>query len=360
MTPGPTRVPTRVLAAGARPMLHHRSPEFAAELGTLLALLAPVFGTRTPVLPLHSTGRGAMEAAIANFFSPDDEIAACCNGKFGALWATLADSYGLVVHRVATEWDADIEIGALEATLDRFPGICAVTLPYCDTSSGVINDIAAIARIAGRHGALVLVDGVSAIGGMPFEFDAWQIDVAVTASQKCLMSSPGLAFAAVSDRAWRRGAAARLPRQYWDLEAVRQAVTRPKPETPGTPPVHVVFQVVEALRAMHEEGLERVYERHETMGRMTRDGAAALGLPPQCPAHRRPSPTMTAIGVPAALDATAIRGAVKARGILTAAGLGPYEGAAIRIGHMGDIRPADVERTLVALRDSLAALTLPA
>jgi aspartate aminotransferase-like enzyme len=184
--------------------------------------------------------------------------------------------------------------------------------------------------------------------------------VAVTASQKCLMSSPGLAFAAVSERAWRRAATARLPCQYWNLGAVRQAVTRARPETPGTPPVHVALQVVEALRAMHEEGLERVYERHETMGRMTRDGAAALGLPSQCPGLRRRSPTMTALAVPPPLDATAIRTALKARGILTAAGLGPYDGLAIRIGHMGDIRPADVDRTLVALRDSFAALTLPA
>lgn len=119
MTPGPTRVPKRVLGAGARPMLHHRSPEFSAELATMLELLSPVFGTRGLVLPVHATGRGAMEAAICNLFSAGDEIASCCNGRFGEMWARLAESHGVVVHPVFTNWNQDVDLVELAGLLER-------------------------------------------------------------------------------------------------------------------------------------------------------------------------------------------------------------------------------------------------
>src|SRR5689334_14730151 len=121
MTPGPTRVPDRVLTAGARPMIHHRTAEFSAELAEMLELLQPVFGTTAPVLPVHTTGRGAMEATICNLFSSGDAIAVCCNGKFGEMWATLATSYGLVVHRVAEDWDCDVNPSEVDRLLDRNP-----------------------------------------------------------------------------------------------------------------------------------------------------------------------------------------------------------------------------------------------
>src|SRR4051794_39276833 len=152
MTPGPTRVPDRVLRAGARPMLHHRSPEFSVELATVLDLIKPVFGTRGPVLPIHTTGRGATEAAIANLFSPGDEIAVCCNGKFGEQWAGLAATYGLTVHRLATDWTRDVDPDEVDALLHDRPATRAVALAYCDTSTGVANDIAAVARVARARG----------------------------------------------------------------------------------------------------------------------------------------------------------------------------------------------------------------
>jgi len=349
MTPGPTRVPERVLRAGARPMLHHRTPAFSAELVQLLELLRPLFGTQEMVLPVHTTGRGAMEAVLCNLFSAGEEIAVCCNGKFGELWAKFATSYGLVVHRVAEDWAADIDIAALTDTLKAHPRTRAVALAYCDTSTGVRNDVAAVARAAKQLGALVLVDCVSALGGMPFDFDEWEVDVAVTASQKCLMSSPGLAFVALSPRAWHAAMAAKLPRNYWDFLAIKQSLSRPRPETPGTTPVHLVLQVAEALRMLHDEGLERVRQRHEAMAEWVRCAVAQRGLVLQCPELARYSPTLTAIALPAGLAPAAVREALVARGILTAAGMGPYEQSAFRIGHLGDIRLADVERTLGGL-----------
>src|SRR5262245_42081356 len=353
MTPGPTRVPERVLAAGARAMIHHRTPEFSRELSTAIELLGPVFGTSSKPLPIHTTGRGALEATICNLFSAGDEIAMCCNGKFGEMWAGFAESYGLVVHRYSTSWEDDADPGELNDLLTRRSNIKAVSLAYGDTSTGVANDVAAIARVAQSHGALTLVDAVSSLGGMPFSFDEWGVDVTVTASQKCLMSSPGLAWVAMSDRAWRATDTARLPRNYWDFRAVRETISKAKPETPGTTPVHLMLQVAEALRMMHEEGLPQVYARHTAMAERARQGAVELGLDLQCPNLARRSATLTAIALPSGISPKAFRDRIKAQGILTAAGLGQYEATGFRIGHMGDIRMADVERTLGAVSEAL-------
>jgi len=356
MTPGPTRVPDRVLQAGARPMIHHRSPEFSRELATAIELLGPLFGTRSAPMPVHTTGRGALEATICNLFSPGDEIAVCCNGKFGEMWAGFAEAYGLVVRRFSTDWEHDADADELERLLAEHSQVHAVALAYVDTSTGVANDVAAIARVARAHGALVLVDGVPSIGGMRFAFDEWDLDVAVTASQKCLMSSPGLSWVAVSERGWRAVATSRLPRHYWDFTAIRRTISAAKPETPGTTPVHIVMQVAEALRMIDEEGLVNVYDRHAAMAQRVREGVAELGLSMQCPALERRANTVTAIALPPTVEPRAIRDALKARGIWTAAGLGRYERGGFRIGHMGDIRMADVERTLGALREVLATV----
>jgi aspartate aminotransferase-like enzyme len=355
MTPGPTRVPQRVLDAGARPMMHHRSREFSRELAELLELLGPVFGSPRPVLPIHTTGRGALEAAICNLFSPDDEIAVCCNGKFGEMWAGFAESYAVRVHRISADWSRSVSAAEVDAFLGENPQVGALALTYVDTSTGVANDVAAVARVARAHDVLVLVDGVPSIGGMPFAFDEWGIDVAVTASQKCLMSSPGMAFVAMSERAWSAAKHARLPRNYWDFAAIQRAISAPKIETPGTTPVHLVLQLAESLRMIHEEGLPRVLERHRAMAERIQGGVRALGLEMQCPALERHAWTVTAIALPGHLAPAAVRAGLEAHGVYTAGALGRFQSSGFRIGHMGDIRLDDVERTLTVLRDVLSS-----
>ncbi len=355
LTPGPTRVPERVLRAGGRPMIHHRTPEFAKELATVLELLPPIFGTTQPILPVHTTGRGGLEATICNLFSAGDEIAGCCNGKFGEMWAGLAESYGVVAHWIETDWERSVNPAAVEAFLAEHPRVKAVAMTYADSSTGVANDVEAVAHVANERGVLTMVDGVSSIGGMPFELDAWGVDVAVTASQKCLMSSPGMAFVAMSDRAWRASEAARLARNYWNFSAIRSEISKAQPETPGTTPVHLVLQVAEALRMIHEEGFVNVLTRHREMAERTRAAAGALGMSLQCPGLSHRASTLTALSLPTGVAPADVRGALKARGILTAAGLGPYQATGFRIGHMGDIRMNDVERTLGALADVLSA-----
>jgi aspartate aminotransferase-like enzyme len=355
LTPGPTRVPERVLRAGGRPMIHHRTPEFAKELATVLELLPPLFGATQPILPVHTTGRGALEATICNLFSAGDEIAGCCNGKFGEMWAGLAESYGVVAHRIETDWERSVNPAAVDAFLAEHPRVKAVAMTYADSSTGVANDVAAVAHVANQRGVLTMVDGVSSIGGMPFALDTWGVDVAVTASQKCLMSSPGIAFVAMSERAWRASETARLPRNYWSFSAIRSEISKAKPETPGTTPVHLVLQVAEALRMIHEEGFANVLTRHREMAERTRAAAGELGMSLQCPALSHRASTLTALSLPTGVAPADVRAALKARGILIAAGLGPYQATGLRIGHMGDIRISDVERTLLALADVLSA-----
>ncbi|HEY4132199.1 MAG TPA: aminotransferase class V-fold PLP-dependent enzyme, partial [Gemmatimonadaceae bacterium] len=228
MTPGPTRVPERVLRAAARPMIHHRTPEFSRELATAIDLFGPVFGTNSKPLPIHTTGRGALEAIVCNLLSASDEIAVCCNGKFGEMWAGFAESYDVVVHRFAKSWEHDVDVDELAQLFDDHPDIRAVAIAYGDTSTGVANDIASVARLAHARGAMIFVDGVSSIGGMPFAFDAWEIDAAVVASQKCLMSGPGLSFVAMSDAAWKASETSQLPCNYWNFAEVRRSISKDK------------------------------------------------------------------------------------------------------------------------------------
>jgi aspartate aminotransferase-like enzyme len=334
-------------------MIHHRDSEFSKLLLTTLDGLRPLFGTGGEVLPVHATGRGAMEASICNLLSPGDEVIACSNGRFGEMWARIAESFGLVVHRICTDW-GPADQSAIEDALEAHPKSKALLLVHSETSTGVLNDVAVITRPARRRGLLAMVDCVSSVGGAPVCFDGWDIDVAVTASQKCLMSSPGMSFVALSERAWSAHTSARLPRSYFDFSAIRRALDRPRPETPGTAPVHLFFQINEAVRIIHEEGREKVFARHDKMGRMVRDWAAEHGFSLQHPSSPSFTPTLTALRVPERLDAGSIREGLKRRGVLTARGLGKYEGTCIRIGHMGDIQPGDVQRTLDILSEAMA------
>ncbi len=356
MTPGPTRVPTPVLAAGARPMIHHRAPEFSVIHAAVLERLKPLFGTAGTVLPVHATGRGGMEASLTNLFGADDEIVVCCNGAFGEMWANLAGSYGLTVHRVATDWTRSVDPDEVADALRRHPATRGVALTQADTATGVLNDVAAVGAVTRRHGALTLVDAISSLGGVPFAMDAWGVDCVVTASQKCLMSSAGLAFVALSERAWAAVDRATLPRNYWNLRDFKAGIARGDLGAHRTSPVHLFMQVLEALTMIEEEGRDTVFRRHEAVAALVRERAAALGLALHCPDLDRLSPTVTALALPPGMSPKQVRDGLRARGIMAAAGLGRLEPTGFRIGHMGDIRLADAERTMDVLEGVLAGL----
>jgi aspartate aminotransferase-like enzyme len=353
MTPGPTRIPARVLEAGSQ-VLHHRTPEFSGALAETIRRLRPYFGaTAADVLPIHATGRAGMEGAIVNLLAPGDTVVACCNGKFGEMWAGFAEAYGLTVERVAADWERSVDPGEVEAAVER-ANPAAVLVVHSDTSTGVLNPVSEIAAAARARDALIFVDGISSVAGVPFAFDAWGVDFAVTSSQKCLMSSPGLSFVVVSDRAWARAPRSGFPRAYLDFEAVRRTLGRARPETPGTTPVSLVLQVLEALRILDEEGRDAVFNRHAEMARRLRERAREMGFGLQGRGIVKRSFTLTALTVPPGVDPVRLREAVRQEDILIAVGLGRYAPTSVRVGHMGDIRTADVEATMDAIAGALA------
>jgi len=353
MTPGPTRIPERILMAGHR-VLHHRTPEFSTALEELLEKVRPLFGTASAdVLPVHATGRAAMEGAILNFFLPGDMVVAACNGKFGEMWAGFAERYGLEVVRVARDWDRSADPEEVAAALEAHPGAQGVLMVHSDTSTGVLNPVAEMASVARDHGALSLVDGISSIGGAPFLFDEWGLDFAVVSSQKCLMSSPGLALAVVGKRAWSLAERGGMPRAYLDFASIRRTLGRNRAETPGTTPVLLVLQLLEAVRMIHEEGMEAVFSRHQAMADRVRSRAAELGFGLQGPGIQERSPSLSALTVPQGVEPGRLRTRIREAGIQIALGLGDYKPTCIRIGHMGDIRMPEVDGTLDALAEAL-------
>jgi serine---pyruvate transaminase len=356
-TPGPVNVPARVLAAGARPMLHHRTPEFSRILASMTEKAQDLFGTRQDVLPVHGSGRAAMEGTITNLFAPGDEILCVCNGNFGEMYAKIAEYHQLTVRRICADWLKPLDLGEVATALREHPAAKAVTAVQSETSTAVVNDIAAIAAMAREHGKLLLVDAVAAAGCMPMEFDAWGLDAMVTASQKGLMSPTGLSLAVLSDRAWKATETARLRGYYVQFRDIRKLLHGERPETPGSTPVSLVSCVEEALRMIAEEGKASVYARHARLAAAVRAGVEAMGLAlfPENSTSR--SASVTACSVPAATDAPTLRAVLKDEfAVVIARGLGPYKDRVVRIGHMGYFFPKDALTVIAALEAALHKL----
>ena len=265
LTPGPVAVPDRILEASGRPLLHYGSAKFLGQMGAVLDGMKEVLGTKSEVLPLCGSGRTGLEGTVCTLFSPGEEVLSICSGRFGIMYADIFGHYGIKVTRVAKNWSKDVDPDEVVQALKDNPRIKAITVPHCETSTGVINDLEVLGRIAREHDKLLLVDAVSSAGGVEIRFDDWGLDSASTGSQKGLMSPPGMGFVALSDRAWKAAEKATLPGSYLDLRSVRRSALGGFPGTPGTPPITLVAAVAEALSMMMEEGLPNVYERSEKM-----------------------------------------------------------------------------------------------
>lgn len=341
--PGPTGLPPSVRAAGARQMINHRGAEFATTLERVLTRMKPYFGTSNDVAILSCAGTGGLEAAVVNVLSPGDRVLGVSIGSFGDRFAKIASAYGANVTRLAVEWGEAADPAAIRAALadEPAPGYRAVLLTHNETSTGVMNPIPVLAAAIREvdENALILVDSVSALGAVPFEMDAWGIDIVVTGSQKAWMAAPGLAMVAVSERAWAAMETATMPRFYLDLHAHRESHT--KGQTPWTPALAVVFQVDEGLELMEREGPAAIFARHEACAAATRAGLRALGF--ELFADQRfASRTVTAVRVPEGLDWKTINAAVKARGVVLAGGQGKLAGHIFRVGHLGSVTLGEI------------------
>lgn len=345
--PGPTALPPTVREAGARQMINHRGPEFAAMLGRIQDGMKPYFGTTSDVAILSCAGTGGLEAAVVNVLSPGDRVLGVSIGAFGDRFAKIAETYGAEVDRVSAEWGWAAEPDEVRERLSS-AAYKAVLLTHNETSTGVMNPVAALAAAIRETApdALILVDSVSALGAVPFEMDAWGCDVVVTGSQKAWMSAPGLAMVAASERAWAAMETARMPRFYLDMRKHREAARTG--ETPWTPAIAVVFQVDEGLRLMTAETPEGVFARHATCAAATQAGLEALGFQLFAePANR--SKTVTAAVIPDGLDWKTFNGEVKRRGVVVAGGQGKLAGKVFRVGHLGSVTVGEILDTIATL-----------
>ncbi|HEX6330560.1 MAG TPA: alanine--glyoxylate aminotransferase family protein [Actinomycetota bacterium] len=359
LAPGPTPIPPEVLLAQGSPLVYHRGPGFGRLMREVTDRLKQLYRTdRADVFLMTSSGTGGLESALQNLLSPGDEVFVPLAGFFAERWKKLAESQGLVVRSIDYEWGRRIVPDEVATALADHP-VKAVLLTQSETSTGVIQPIEELALVASEAGALVVVDAVSSLGAVPLEFDAWGLDVAMGGSQKALSASPGLAFVAVSERAWRAHETATLPRFYFDWDAYRRFAELPEPENPWTPAISVMQGLAAALDLYFQDGVEAALARHRLLSRAVKEGVQALGLD-LFGEGLEDNWTVTAIRAPDGLDADTIGDRIRADfGCVLAPGQGPLKGKVFRIGHFGYFSELDIVRGLAALEMTLERLGFP-
>ncbi len=356
LLPGPVTVAQPVLEAMARPMINHRGAEFGKLLERVNRALAPVFGTQADVLVLGSSGTGGLEAALVNCFSPGEVLLSCAVGVFGKRFAAIAQTYGCTVESFETPLGAAVDPAALAARLeaDAERRNAGVLLTHNETSTGVQNDMAALAPIVRAHGAISLVDSVSGMGASEFRMDEWGYDVVVTASQKAFAAPPGVAMVAAGERARARMAKATNPRFYFDLQRARESAN--DGQTPWTPPISILYALDVALARYHAEGMAAACDRHARYARAVRAGLEALGFAvfSKPGAH---SVTVVAATPPDGIAATAFLERLREQyGVVLSGGQRELAGKIVRFGTMGDVSEVDLLGAIGAIECTLADL----
>ncbi len=358
-TPGPTPIPDAVRDAQAQQMIDHRGTEFAELLRETSAGLAELIGTQHEVMLLTGSGTGALEAAVVNTLSPGDRVLVVTIGSFGDRFAQIATAFGASVERFEVEWGQAADPAALREHLASTEPYGAVLVTHNETSTGVANPLRELAEVvrAAPGDPLLIVDGISGLGAMPFEMDAWGVDLVVSASQKAWMASPGIAIAAIGERARAAGETARMPRYYWDFAEARSWAG--KGQTPWTPAIAVLYGLRVGVGRLREEGRERTWARHAAIASAVVAGIEALSLRPVAPpAHR--SGTVTAAWLPDGFEWGAFNARMRERGLVIAGGQGKWSGKILRFGHMGDVGIDEMSDAVRLMGESLAEFGMPA
>jgi alanine-glyoxylate transaminase/serine-glyoxylate transaminase/serine-pyruvate transaminase len=360
--PGPTNVPDRVLRAISAQTIDHRGPAFAALASEVLDGLRWVFQTRGAVVVYPSSGTGAWEAALVNTLSPGDRVLMFETGHFATLWKNVATRLGLGVDFISSDWRRGVDPEAIAGALadDRDHTIKAVAIVHNETSTGVASRIADVRRAIDRtgHPALLLVDTISSLGSIDYRHDEWNVDVTVGCSQKGLMLPPGLGFNAISAKARAASKSAGMARAYWDWAPMLS--DNKAGFFPYTPSTNLLYGLREALAMLREQGLDAVLARHARHAEAARRAVRAWGLElvPFDPAEY--SNSLTAVLMPAGLDADALRQTVLDRFDMSlGTGLGKFKGRVFRIGHLGDFNDLMLAGTLSGVEMGLAATGVP-
>jgi len=357
MSPGPTPIPPEVSAAGALPIIHHRTPEFGEIFTRVNENLKRVFLTENDIFTYAASGTGAFEGAIQNLFSPGDRILVVNSGNFGGRWVKMGRAFGLEVTELKYEWGQKADNDEVAEALANDQEIKVAICVLSETSTGTVNDIEGFAKAA--ENVVSIVDAVSGLGACELRTDEWGVDVVVAGSQKALMSPPGLGFVSVSERAWRMHEESTMPRYYFDFTAAKKAYEKNPPQTAWTPAVSVIIQLDIALQQILSEGIENVFERHILLGRAAREGVKGIGLKLFGPDEDLNS-AVTAAWVPEEIDGKQlVRGVFREQGIQIQGGQAQMAGRIIRIGHCGYFDAYDIISTIAAIELSLEALDYP-
>ncbi len=356
MSPGPVEIPPTVLAVAALPIIHHRTPEYRKAFAEVNEGLKYVFQTKNDIIIFPAAGTGGMESAVVNLLSPGDKIIVAAIGQFGERWGKIAEAYGVNVIKLFSEWGEGSDVKKIEEALAANKDVKAVYTTLSETSTGVENDIEAIARVVAKYSAVLVVDAVSGMGAIKFKTDEWGVDVVVVGAQKGMMIPPGLAMVALSDKAKALLPASKINKYYFSYEQALKALLKDKlPDTPYTSSVSLVLQLRESIRLIKEEGLENVWARHAKVAAAVRAGIQALGL--KAFAKGTPSNAVTSVWTPEGLDGDALNKKIRDDyGITMAGGQGKMKGKMFRVGHLGYTDRFDAVVAIAAVEMALNEL----
>lgn len=356
LTPGPVQIPRDILDSLSEQALHHRTPLFRSMFAQVLTDLKHVFQTQEDVYIITGTGSAAMEAALVNTLSPNDEALCLIIGKFGERWADMAEAYGIKTDRLVSEKGSPIDPATLKlhfSSRAKKPPYKAVLLQACETSTATANDVQNLAKIIRENGeSLILVDAITAIGAMPLEMTNWDLDVVVAGSQKAFMMPTGLSFVSLSKRAWKAQTQAKCPRFYFDLAKERDA--NKKQESYFSSPVHLIRALHLALVHFRGAGLYTQIQRCDSLALAMRTAAPLLGY---SVFSKAPAPSVTALIPPSGVNSESLRDWIeKERNLTLMGGQDELKGKILRIGSLGSILDSDIFACLEALVSGLAVL----
>lgn len=351
-TPGPTPVPEEVLLELARPMFHHRTADYRKMLEQVTKGMQYVFGTAQEVYTITGSGSAAMEASVSCVVAPGEKMIAVRGGKFGERWSELGVAFGAKVVNLDIEWGSPVTPREIADALKANPDAVAVYITQCETSTATVSDVEAVAKVVAQTPALLVVDGISSIGAIPFKMDAWGVDISVTGSQKALMLPAGLAFIACSAKAWKKIEATQGHAYYVSLKAYKKALAPPEWDQPYTPNNALVRAAMKSLAMIKAEGIEKIWAETRKKAEAIRAAAKALGLQVY---SKSPSDSVTAIVIPEGVDGENLAKVMtKDFGVKPAGGQGKLKGKIIRFTTMGYTDAWDILAAVGALEMALA------
>ncbi|GAB4309965.1 pyridoxal-phosphate-dependent aminotransferase family protein [Pseudothermotoga elfii] len=350
MAPGPTPVPADILLAGAKETIHHRTPQFLEIMKETLEGAKYLFQTNSKIYTFVSSGTGAMEAAVTNLMNPGEKAIVVVAGKFGERWKEICDSYGIQVVEIAVEWGNAVSPEQIENVMKQHPDARVIFTTHSETSTGTVIDLKSIAQLTKDTDHVLVTDEVSGLLAEPLKMDEWGVDVVVSGSQKGIMMPPGLAFMALSEKAWKLVEKNQCPKYYFDL----RYYDKNYPDNPWTPAVNMIYMLNQSIKMIKEEGIENVWERHRILGEATRNAMRALNLELF---SKRPGNVVTAVKVPESIDGKKLVKIIRDKyGVTIAGGQGHLSGKIFRVAHLGYVSMFDTITAISALEFTLSEL----